>query len=296
MKKCAFLTTDNLEGFFTYDELLHEPLREFGWEVSHIPWRAETDWNRFDAVVIRSPWDYQDDPEHFLRVLETIDNSHARLENALSLVKWNIHKKYLRDLEERGIFIVPTLWEQRLNRDILGGCFNRLDTDEIIVKPAIGANADDTYRLSESDRDSNAGQALAAFSNRACMIQPFIRSITKEGEFSLFYFGNTYSHTILKTPKKGDFRVQEEHGGRLKTVEPDQGMKKRAREVLDEVHPTPLYSRIDFVRYRQDFALMELELIEPSLYFNMDPDSPRRFARVFNDWMKDKVEKSGEAM
>ena len=110
--------------------------------------------------------------------------------------------------------------------------------------------------------------------------------MNKEGEFSLFYFGDTYSHTILKTPKQDDFRVQEEHGGRLKKVEPEKALQKIGKEILDQLEPQPLYTRIDFVRTAEDgFALMELELIEPSLYFNMDPESPERFANVFDDWM-----------
>ncbi len=119
------------------------------------------------------------------------------------------------------------------------------------------------------------------------MVQQFMDSVIDEGEFSVFFFGEDYSHTILKTPQKGDFRVQEEHGGRLKSIaHPEKELLKAARNLLETLNPKPLYSRMDYVRTPQNsFALMELELIEPSLYFNMDPQSPQRFARIFDEWM-----------
>jgi len=118
------------------------------------------------------------------------------------------------------------------------------------------------------------------------LLQPFIESIVTEGEFSLFFFGSEYSHAILKTPKKSDFKVQEEHGGVLTTIEAESSLLVCARQVLAAVNPKPLYSRVDFIRTPSGFALMELELIEPSLYFNMDPSSPARFASVFGQWME----------
>ena len=106
-------------------------------------------------------------------------------------------------------------------------------------------------------------------------------SIIEEGEFSLFYFNRTYSHTILKTPESGDFRVQEEHGGRIISVTPEQKALQCAMEVLETLNVSLLYARIDLVREETgDYALMELELIEPSLYFRMDPIASTRFAQA----------------
>ncbi|MCJ7552867.1 MAG: hypothetical protein MUO34_03185, partial [Ignavibacteriaceae bacterium] len=126
------------------------------------------------------------------------------------------------------------------------------------------------------------------FENRDYMVQPFMKNIIDEGEYSLFYFGGKYSHAISKTPKESDFRVQEEHGGIIKLVKPSTEQLLHAENSLNKINPLPLYARIDLVRTPDDqFALMELELIEPSLYFNMDIESPKRFAEIFNQWMKD---------
>ena len=92
---------------------------------------------------------------------------------------------------------------------------------------------------------------------------------------------------ILKKPAKNDFRVQEEHGGTLK-VEPEQSLLRQTAQVIQQLSPCPLYSRLDFVRAQTGFTIMEVELIEPSLHFNMDEESPERFARVFDKWASDK--------
>lgn len=290
MPRCAFLTMDSLDEFEVYDDLLIKPLSQLGWSVDMVSWRdRQVDWNTFEAVIIRSPWDYQQDAQLFMQVLEEIDQSSARLENPLDLVKWNIDKTYLRELEQEGILIVPTLWGRRLEAEQLDKAFEQLDTRELVIKPTVSANADDTFRVKQEVKLQTKREMLRTFYDRAYMIQPFMKSIVTEGEFSLFYFGGEYSHTILKTPGKGDFRVQEEHGGILASVEPETKLLKRAQQTMARLQPQPLYARADYVRTEDDdFALMELELIEPSLYFNMDPESPRRFARIFDRWMKEK--------
>ena len=115
------------------------------------------------------------------------------------------------------------------------------------------------------------------------MIQPFLPAIVSEGEFSLFAFDGALSHAVLKVPGPGDFRVQEEHGGRILAVTPEAELLAAGEAVLralDALAETPLYVRIDFVRHRGRLLLMELELIEPSLYFPYDAESPRRFAEA----------------
>ena len=103
MNRCAFLTTDNLDGFVHDDELAVGPLRELGWTVEFVPWRSPVpDWDSFHVVVIRTPWDYPDDRQAFLEVLETVDRSAARLENSIDLVRWNLDKRYLLDLAASG--------------------------------------------------------------------------------------------------------------------------------------------------------------------------------------------------
>ncbi len=116
------------------------------------------------------------------------------------------------------------------------------------------------------------------------MAQPFLPAVTSEGEFSLFYFGGEHSHTILKTPMAGDFRVQEEHGGFIRAVETEPALRDAADAALRAIGEMSLYARADFVRKNDGsgFWLMELELIEPSLYFRTDSEAAARFARCLH--------------
>ncbi|HEX6981904.1 MAG TPA: hypothetical protein VF181_04015 [Balneolaceae bacterium] len=285
---------DSLENFECYDHLLYEPFKERGWQAETVSWRnRHVEWNRFDVVIIRSTWDYQQDYKAFIEVLREIEQSSARLVNDLELVEWNIDKTYLRDLEEQGINTVPSLWCKAFKKNELNDFFTQLESNQIVIKPTISAGADNTFWIKQENAENYRDELSDIFKNRPFLVQPFMPNIISEGEFSVFFFGETYSHTILKTPKKNDFRVQEEHGGILRKVEPEEQLLASARKLLQTLTPKPFYTRIDYVRSQNSFSLMELELIEPSLYFNMDDDSPARFAEAFVKWV-DKAEVKSE--
>lgn len=286
--KVAFLSTDNLENFFTYDKLLFEPMKKIGWMAEEISWKnEEVNWNDYSSVIVRSTWDYQNDSEKFLNVLEKINNSSAHLENNLDLMRWNMNKNYLYDLENKGIRIVETIWEKSFNPNTVFQYFDKLKSDEIIIKPNISANADNTFRLTREKLIEKLPDLEKIFVDREFMVQPFMQNIVDEGEYSLFFFNGEFSHCVLKRPKEKDFRVQEEHGGKFKSVVPSEQQKTIGKNIIDKLAVLPLYGRTDLVRTADnDFALMELELIEPSLYFNMDSESPTRFANAFAERFK----------
>jgi hypothetical protein len=203
-----------------------------------------------------------------------------------------MNKKYLSDLEQKGVTIVESFWEKEHHMGKLAEYFDKLNCDEIIIKPNISGNADNTFRLNKNILSSESlhecdNQLVQIFKEREFMVQPFIKNIITEGEYSLFYFNGEYSHAILKKPKENDFRVQEEHGGKLTTTEPDVHLKNISENILSRIDGNPLYARIDLIRTPADeYALMELELIEPSLYFNMDNEAAKRFASAFDKRMK----------
>ncbi len=285
MKNCVFLSMDSLEDFECYDHMVFEPLHDLGWNVQEISWRdKQVNWADFDAVVIRSPWDYQDHCEEFLSTLETIRQSETLLANSIELVKWNVNKNYLAELEKNGILIVPTLWQTSYSSSTISDAFDSFETEQLVIKPCISANADDTYWLNRNDFTQQYPNLKECFDQKEFMLQPFMRSIVEEGEFSLFYFNGQYSHAIVKKPKSDDFRVQEEHGGQLSLITPENKLKTAAENALKKIPYPTLYARLDFVRLGDEFAMMEAELIEPSLYFNQDPESATRFAKAFVDY------------
>lgn len=278
-KHCAFLTLKDRAGFYISDHLAIAALENLGWDVVEIPWNDDNvRWDQFAVVVIRSTWDYQQHPEQFLSVLAAIENSGASLYNPLKICRWNLDKSYLKDLSDRGITIVPTNWLSGLTRSNLIALFENLQCSQIVVKPTVSANADDTFALYRSEPDGWQ-KALNAFENRPVMAQPFIPSVIDRGEYSLFYFAGQFSHAISKKPKPGDFRVQEEHGGTIDAVEVDALLAGTGQRIMDCIPETLLYARVDLVLLPDGQpALMELELIEPSLYFECDPNAPGRFA------------------
>lgn len=273
---------DDMAHYVADDDLAMGPLSELGWEVSTVSWSDPTaDWDEFELAVLRTTWDYQQRPDEFLKTLDVIDHSRARLENPLEIVKWNLDKRYLREMEARGVPVVPTIWDGSYDTRSFYRWTADLCSDELIVKPTVSATAMHTYRITEYDPELEG-----VFTGRPFMVQPFLSSIVETGEYSVFYFGGEYSHTILKSPKTDDFRVQEEHGGIINGIEPSAEILGAADKAISAIGRKLLYARVDLVLDADGrFVLMELELIEPALYLRMDPGAPARFAAAIDKWM-----------
>lgn len=293
MKRCAFLTLENPAGFVIDDQLAHEPLGELGWSVEAVPWSSRNvRWSGFDAVVIRSTWDYAANSDRFLAVLAEIEQSGAPLFNDLDLVRWNLNKTYLRELADRGVPIVPTAWRPRLRRGELAGLFGDVGSDAMVVKPVVGAGAIGAFRLDRSElTPERAAEAESYYGDRALMAQPFLHAIVTEGEYSLFYFNGAFSHAIRKVPQAGDFRVQEEHGSQILSLVADAELRAAGDRAVQAIGNPPLYARVDLVRANDGdgFWLIELELVEPSLYLRMEAEAPRRFAEALDKRMSQRA-------
>jgi glutathione synthase/RimK-type ligase-like ATP-grasp enzyme len=269
--------------YVTDFHLSFAPMKALGWDVKTLAWRSSPDWNQYDAVYICTPWDYPQHVDEFREVLASIDASSAMLFNDIEIVRWNLEKTYLRDVEARGDDIVPSSWHEDFESAEVTRYFEHHGVDKVVIKPTIGANAKDTFVLYDPVDAEMLATLQSTFSGRAFFVQPFIENIQTEGEFSLFFFNGTYSHAILKTPKSGDFRAQEEHGAAIIECEPPDELRQIAVQVFSHINPLPVYGRGDWVRGPDGrFLLMELELIEPALYLRTDGQSAARFAAAFN--------------
>lgn len=279
MRRVAFLTLHDPTGFVIDDELAVAPLARRGVAVETIPWdRADVDWRRYDLVVIRSTWDYQHHAERFLATLGAIERGGTPLENSLAIARWNMQKTYLRDLAGRGVPTVPTLWRERLAPGGLLPLFDELECTEAVIKPVMSGNAQGAWRLDRAAAIAQAAEIEAYYADRALMMQPFEPAILSEGEFSLIYFNGALSHSILKVPKPGDFRVQEEHGSDVRLVQAEPALLAAGAAAMAAVGQTLLYGRADLVRHGDGFRVMELELVEPAVYLRMEAGAPERFA------------------
>ncbi len=280
MSRIAFLTMDSLDGFVSYDALVANILAARGIIVENVSWRSsKTNWDDYEMVIIRSPWDYQHAVDEFMAVLENIDASRTILWNPIDVVRWNVRKTYLQQLHEQGIVIVPTEFVESPTAAQIERMFDVFGSDQIVIKPVVGANANDTFWLRPDSSADLLQQIETLYQGRLALLQPFIQSVVEYGETSHIFFDGQHSHSVLKTPKAGDFRVQEEHGSRIVPIHPDEALIECAKRALKPVPQHTLYGRVDLVELSNgQQAVMELELIEPSLYLSYDADSAERFA------------------
>lgn len=292
MPRCAFLTLTDPTGYRIDDHLAVDALSAAGWQVDTIPWNAAgIDWAGFEAVVVRSTWDYHRHVDAFFETLERIQDAGPRVFNDIDIMRWNADKHYLADLAELGVSVVPTLYGRALERGDMAHFSEILESDHLVVKPVRGANAEGAFRIEASGPLSET--ILDHYRTDHFMVQPFVSSIQDEGEVSLFYFGGKYSHAIRKTPRRGDFRVQEEHGGTIAAWTPETNARAAGEMVmgaLNERWPDrfTLYARVDLVRDPRagEWMLMELEIIEPSMYYRMDDGAASRFVDAFENALR----------
>jgi glutathione synthase/RimK-type ligase-like ATP-grasp enzyme len=275
MQKIALLTCKE-NNQVSDDSLLIDALHKSGrYKVENIPWDEERDWSIFEKVIIRTTWDYTQRIGEFLAKMKLID-SQTCLINGLNIVKWNHHKGYLKELEDKDVLIVPTLFftfPQKVQIPL------GWKEDKFIIKPCISASSYNTFVVSRKELEDESYRKNLF--NTDWMLQPFIEEILN-GEISLHYFNSHFSHGIIKVPKAGDFRVQEEYGGNIIPYTPSEYLLTKAKKILSHINEPMLFARIDVVPMNNDFALMELELIEPSLYFRTDPGSTARFIEALD--------------
>ena len=248
-----------------------------------LPWRkAPARAREFRAIVLRSTWDYHRHLDEFLDALAQIEDAGTLLLNPLPLVRWNVSKTYLADLAPKGIPTVPTVYRDRLGPGDLESIFEEIGANDIVMKPLVSASAEGVIRVDRYATADHVRRIEALFGTHALMAQPVARAVLEEGEYSLIYLGGAFSHAVRKTPKPGDFRVQENHGGMNRPANPEESLLAMGDAVLRTLEDSPLYARADIVRANDGAGwwLMELELVEPALYLALGNGAPERFARA----------------
>jgi glutathione synthase/RimK-type ligase-like ATP-grasp enzyme len=241
--RIALATSEQLPGLDPDDAPLRASL---GDRAEPAIWSdPDVDWGAYDAVLIRSVWDYFVRHAEFLAWLDRVP---VPMWNPADTIRWNSEKTYLRELEGRGVRTIPTAWE------------GEVPWDDAIVKPTVAGG-------SLGLRRTTAGEPIPP----GHMAQPFLPDIVSAGELSIVFFDGELSHAIRKIPAEGDIRVQPEHGGRVVPAEPTDDELEIARGVLDAAAAgghEPLYARVDLVG---DGMLIELEAIEPRFFFEYAP-------------------------
>jgi glutathione synthase/RimK-type ligase-like ATP-grasp enzyme len=296
------------------DEHAAAVLRVHGYRVAAAVWDdtnlTPADWATFSAVVVGSTWDYFTKPAAFQAWLTMLERANVIVFNPIPLMRWNADKIYLRELERAGVPIVPTLWVNKDSDTSIDELLSQCDWTELILKPSISAGSYKTARFLRSDLQSSASeyQALLAdiVQESSAMLQPLVPEILLTGEYSFIFFKGSdevvFSHAVLKSAQAGEFRIQEKYGGQTRIVEAPPHLIQQARDVLDAVESIVgedsanwLYARVDGVERDGQLLLMEVEMIEPSLFFTeadaAEKGAAERFVDIFAEQFADSLTK-----
>ncbi len=268
--RVVLLTGANYPDLAPDDRLLADAFRTAGWTVTIERWQDQIP--DADLALIRSCWDYIDAPTQFRVTLEAIA-ARMPLWNPIETVHWNLDKHYLLELAAAGVPVPLTQVFDSATRPPLRELCDTLATDEIVVKPVVGAGGADTWRLRRTDTARWADLP----NDRLWLAQPFLPEVLTGGEVSLTFLDGGYSHAVVKHPAAGEFRVQEEHGGVVAAWTPTPSLVATATATVAAIPHPWRYARVDGIITARGFQLMELELVEPELFFRVRQGAAERF-------------------
>jgi glutathione synthase/RimK-type ligase-like ATP-grasp enzyme len=263
------------EELWPDDRVFAEALEARG--VEPVPHR----WGRPVAdgavVVIRSTWDYVERPAAFVAWLDHLDERGATVVNPTGLLRWNLHKRYLLELADGGVPIVPTELVGRATSADLGTVAGRRGWSDVVVKPAVGGSARLTVHSGRVGWETAASHFARLVAAEDVLVQPVVSSVADAGEVSVIAIDGEPLAAVVKYAAQGDWRVQSDFGGTAVAVALTEAWRELALRALRSV-PTPVYARVDLVHDRDGWAVMELELIEPELFFPLVPTVAARLA------------------
>ncbi len=252
------------------DKLLSEILTELG--VSHEiqAWSdPNVDWSSFSLLLIKSTWDYFDFYPEFLLWIEKIKALGIPVLNDLDIVRWNSSKDYLLEIESQGFPTIAGMMLEKGSKPTLDQIQKKVNSDTIVVKPLVNGGAKNTLRIPVSEWSNFEEKVTELVKEEAFLAQPYVKEVSEVGEYSLIFFNQQFSHAVLKTPAKSDFRVQHYYGGTIQEIQPDSSLLEPAQKLIDTFGKGTLYGRVDGVLIDGVFYLMELELIEPYLFLGL---------------------------
>jgi glutathione synthase/RimK-type ligase-like ATP-grasp enzyme len=276
----CFVTCRRWPEISESDRVAQRALEARGALVEGRPWNVPgTEFGGFDAVVLRSNWEYHLDPRGFRAWLDGLERTGARIWNPPDLVRWNLSKRYLATLEADGVPTIPTvLFDPAEPGDGLTALLARRGWRRAVIKPEVGASAHETRLVTLATAAKTAAEIASGTLHGPMLVQPFIEEIETRGEWSLIFIDSVFTHAVLKRPAAGDFRVQPRLGGTVEADRPPDDALAAARTALAALPQPSLYARIDGVATRDGFRIMEVEVNEPGLFFTHGPQGAERLA------------------
>jgi glutathione synthase/RimK-type ligase-like ATP-grasp enzyme len=286
----ALATYDGCPRLCDDDRVLLTYLEDAGFACVPAVWDCATvDWKQFDAVILRSCWDYHlktAATAAFVEWLRSLVRAGTRVFNEPATVFENIDKRYLQRLARSGVLIPESRWIDAGSTTPLDMIINDMGCDDVVVKPTVSASAFRTWRSCAASAGSDETRYRSLVSEREVMVQQFAPGIIAAGEWSLIFFAGKFSHSILKRPAPGDFRVQVDFGGSREAVVAPRMLVDEAARIVSIGAPGALYARVDGIFSRGRFVLMELELIDPMLFFGYCREAPAAFADALGNALR----------
>jgi glutathione synthase/RimK-type ligase-like ATP-grasp enzyme len=275
--KIALLTCQKLPNLLETENRLIPELAKHNIIAKAVIWSDRTiDWKDFDLLIFRNTWDYYEKQIEFDAWLDKIKKLKIRTLNSIEIIYQNKHKFYLKELQKGGIKIVPTVFIEKTNhlniKEIIPANWKKA-----VIKPAYSAGSYQTqvFELLEIDTINNQYRSIA--SEKELLLQEFMPEIQTLGETSFIFFNKKFSHAVNKKPVDGEFRIQVQFGGKYELVEPEQVLIEKAQKIVNTFSSDLLYARVDVIIIENELHLMEIECIEPDLYFNLAEGSMSKF-------------------
>lgn len=264
------------------DKTLLDFLTNKGLSIERVIWNdPAADWKSYDLAVIKSPWDYHEHIAEFKQWLNHLESLNVKLLNPYERVSWNMDKHYLAEIAASGLAVIPSFFLEkgdRLDLKVLTAHFN---TEKLIIKPCISGGAKNTYILTAQNFADHEVQINELLQEEAFLAQPFMPEI-HDGEWSFLFFNGTYSHSLLKVPKDGDFRVQSYLGGSVNVQEGVDKHIEAATAYVEQYAQGCLYARVDGLIVNGELNLMELELIEPYLFLDTHEEASESYYQALS--------------
>ncbi|MCJ7740558.1 hypothetical protein MUP32_04565 [Candidatus Microgenomates bacterium] len=281
MPKIALVTYSQYQKLTTSDNFLIKPLKEAGFDPTAVAWDDDkVNWQQFDLIILRSCWNYHLKVNEFTGWLDYLEKNKLRVFNPVSLLKWNLDKKYLLDLEKKGIPIIPTVFIKKGSTIDLIKIIEENNWPEIVIKPTIGASAYEVHKVTTETVKPIQSKYDQLVNRGDVMIQPLMKEVVTEGEYSFVFLGGRFSHAILKKPKSNEFRTNYRFGGTCQRVEPAEKLLLQATTIMKAIPSPALYARVDGLNINGKLTLMELELIDPHLFFDLYPPAADKLVKA----------------
>ena len=261
------------------DDLVKKALENDGLKVIRLSWDDPTfDWSSTNFILFRTTWDYFDRFEEFSKWLTKVSRK-TKLINSEAIIRWNLDKHYLLDLQENGVHICESYFIEKGSTLTLQELFNKHKLDNFVIKPCVSGAARHTYKINARNISDHEYLFKELISKEAFILQPFQHNIVEKGELSLMIMNGTFTHAVLKIAKPGDFRVQDDFGGSVHNYTPTPEEIAFAENAVNACKEKPMYARVDiFTDNNGKLAIAELELIEPELWFRMYPEAAAKLS------------------